>query len=52
MTEQEFIKKYFERFNMTELLYDFDSGALAIKLRRAGLGHIADKIEKILHNAK
>ncbi len=52
MTEQEFIKKHFKRFNMTELLYDFDSGSLAIKLRRAGLGHIADKIEKIPHNAK
>ena len=52
MTEQEFIKKYFKRFNMTELLYDFDSGSLAIKLRRSGLGRIADKIEEIPHNAK
>ena len=52
MTEQEFINKYFKRFSMTELLYDFDSGALAIKLRRSGLGHIADKIEKVPHNAK
>ncbi len=52
MTEQEFIKKHFKRLNMTELLYDFDSGSLAIKLRRSGLGHIADKIEEIPHNAK
>ena len=51
MTKEQFLKEYCRNFSMVDLLYDFDSGGLANKLRRAGLSGLAAKIDRIPNNA-
>lgn len=51
MTREEFLKDYCREFSLVGLLYDFDTGNLAIRLRRSGLEEMALQIEKIPKNA-
>lgn len=51
MTKDQFLKEYCKNFSLVELLYDFDSGGLSNKLRRAELSEIAEKIDQITNNA-
>ena len=51
MTREEFLKDYCREFSLVGLLYDLDTGSLAIKLCREGFTDMAAQIEKIPKNA-
>lgn len=51
MTKEQFLQEYCKDFSLVELLYDFDSGGLSNKLKRAGLSELAAKIDRIPNNA-